>query len=86
MKTTVVAHCQDAQDSKQQRNNSISGNGGEYANDSVQLILTKYIHNNNNNKRRSDSDVDSEEDDKLTRQGFNRSDFDIYLTHPTKED
>jgi hypothetical protein len=79
-----VAHCQDAENSKQQRNSSGSGNGGEYANDSVPLIRTKYTHN----KRRSDTtDVDiDEEDDKLSRQGFNRSDFDIYLTHPTKDD
>jgi hypothetical protein len=80
MKTTV-AHCQDAQDSKQQRNSSSSG--GEYANDAGPLILTKYTHNN----KRSDTTVDiDEEDDKLTRQGFHRSDFDIYLTHPTKDD
>jgi hypothetical protein len=81
----TVAHCQDAQDGKQQRNSSSSGSGGEYANDAVRpLILTKYTHNNN---KRSDTTVDiDEEDDKLTKQGFHRSDFDIYLTHPTKDD
>jgi hypothetical protein len=80
MKTTV-AHCQDAEKSKR-RNNSDSGSGGEYTNDAVPLILTKYTHN-----KRSDITVDiNEEDDKLTRQGFHRSDFDIYLTNPTKED
>lgn len=81
MMKTTVAHCQDAENSsKQKRNSSSSGSGGEYANNAVRP-LTIYTHNN----KRSDVDI-NEEDDKLTRQGFHRSDFDIYLTNPTKED
>ena len=72
----ILAHCQD--DSNQRRNNSSSSRGGENADHAVP-ILTKNDHGH--------ATVNDEDDeDKLTRQGFDRSDFDIYLTKPTKED
>lgn len=75
----IMAHCQD--DSNQRRNNSscCSSSGGENADHAVPILTKK--------TNRGHATVNDEDDeDELTRQGFDRSDFDIYLTRPTKED
>ena len=73
----IMAHCQD--DSNQRRNNSssCSSSGGENADHAVPILTKKTNHGHA---------TVNEDEDELTRQGFDRSDFDIYLTRPTKED
>ena len=73
----IVAQCQD--DSNQRRNNSSSSSGGENADHAVPILTKKTDHGH-------ETINDEDDEDKLTRQGFDRSDFDIYLTKPTKED
>lgn len=80
MTEQIVAHCQDGRYQRRNHSSSSSSSSGGGNSDHVEPIPT--------NKNHSYTINDEEDDggDKLTRQGFNRADFDIYLTNPTKQD